>query len=514
MSHGLEREDHSIVDLKQPDFRPVGIPLSPGCYQATAAERLKYATLVRGRVESLLRDEAHYAERQTRNDSFLHAGEWKQVKKEKELTFYRRFQRGRSLRELALEEELPEIQRAVERGYTSMICDGYIKGTIEDFMYGMTASSQDDLMTGFSYKDPPKDCVWLGTKLPPMIDQVDVCYLKATGVQLDANGNRYGYLVVHGVHLVQCPVYAAHGISRAKMYFAGLFRESHKGVLKVTVRGIFDLSKKVRMLKGLVSAATKSIMVGIFNGVGIGEAKKLTLLALRHRSQLQEPVNTQRQSQCYMCCKRASFLGRANLFGTYVVTCYVCGSTVCSNCTQGIKQRVFLGLASACSKVDCCPSCVHEAITTIHVSLAEPEFLVVAEYFRKEHSVLSSGMHSDALQNHGLKTNSSAGIPTASTTERSAGEYQLDFEEDAFSGALSMPMLRKSSAEDSEVEPSSDADASDIKPWRHRIDLDDDDFIPSSAADRLYGAMQLERRLLALKIQADQLHATINMRHV
>ncbi|KAF1776057.1 START-like domain [Phytophthora cactorum] len=248
----------------QPELRPVGVPLSPGCFQATDADRVRYTTLIRGRVDSLLRDEVYYAERRARNDPFLHAGEWKQVKKEKDLTFYRRLQRGRSLRELALEEELPEIQRAVERGYKSMICDGFVKGTIEDMMYGMTASSQDDLMTGFSFKDPPKDCVWLGS---------------ATGVEMDAKGEKYGYMVLHGVHIAQCPPFAAHGISRAKMYFACLFQEPRPGVLKVTVRGIFDLSKKVRMLKGLVSAATTSIMVGLFNGIGIGEAKKLTLLA-------------------------------------------------------------------------------------------------------------------------------------------------------------------------------------------------------------------------------------------
>ncbi|ETO71759.1 hypothetical protein F444_11948 [Phytophthora nicotianae P1976] len=531
-----------VLHAAQPELRPVGVPLSPGCYQATDADRLRYTTLIRGRVDSLLRDEAFYAERRARNDPFLHAGEWKQVKKEKDLTFYRRLQRGRSLRELALEEELPEIQRAVERGYTSMICDGFMKGTIEDMMYGMTASSQDDLMTGFSFKDPPKDCVWLGTvetptpedpfhtadliwalpKLPPVLDQVDVCYLKATGVEKDAKGGKYGYMVLHGVHVAQCPPFAAHGISRAKMYFACLFREPQAGVLKVTVRGIFDLSKKVRMLKGLVSAATTSIMVGLFNGVGIGEAKKLTLLAKRNRSRPHDPLNIPKQSLCYMCCKRASFLSRSKMFGTYLVTCYVCGGTVCSNCM--VKQRVFLGANHPCSKVDCCPNCVREAVTTIHVRPAEPEFLVVAEFYLNQRSVASPEILGELPRNEGIKTNSSAGIPTASTTDESVGEYQLDFDDDPFSIALTLPELRRSSIEDVEnKEPDSSPEAeagsfsSEIKVWGHRISVDDDDFIPSTGADRLYNAMQMERRLLELNIQAEQTYAqtqetTISMR--
>ncbi|KAI9992725.1 hypothetical protein PInf_014593 [Phytophthora infestans] len=337
-----------------------------------------------------------------------------------------------------------------------MICDGFMKGTIEGMLYGMTASSQDDLMTGFSFKDPPKDCVWLGTvetstredpfrsadliwalpKLPPMLDQVDVCYLKATGVEMDANGEKYGYMVLHGVHIAQCPPFAAHGISRAKMYFACLFREPRPGLLKVTVRGIFDLSKKVRMLKGLVSAATTSIMVGLFNGVGIGEAKKLTLLAKRNQ-------------------------------------------------------------------------------TTIHVRPAEPEFLVVAEFYLSQRSRMLPEIHAELLpRNDGMKTNSSAGVPTTSTTDESVGEYQLDFDDDSFSIALTLPELRRSSIEDvdnKEPDSSPEAEAgsfsSEIMVWGHRISVDDDDFIPSTAADRLYSAIQMEQRLLELNMQAEQIYA-------
>ncbi|KAL7690353.1 hypothetical protein Plhal304r1_c012g0045861 [Plasmopara halstedii] len=524
MDLGPRPVDKYVTNAGQPEFRPVGVPLSPGSYRPVNGDKDRYTTLIRGRVESLLRDETLYAERQSRIGSFLHAGEWKQVKKEKNLTFYRRFERGRSLRELALEEELPEIQRAVERGYTSMICDGFVDGTIEDMMYGMTASSQDDLMTGFSYKDPPKDCVWLGTiesptredpfhtadliwalpKLPSIFDQLDVCYLKATGVQLDVQEKRYGYLILHSVYIGQCPSFAAHGISRAKMYFACLFREPRPGVLKVTVRGIIDLSKKVRLLKSLISASTTSVMVGLFNGVKIGEAKKLTLLALRNRF---HSTHTFRQTTCYMCCKRASFLGRANLFGTHLLTCYVCGDTVCNNCTRGMKQRVFLGEKQACSKVDCCPNCVLEATTTIHVRPNESEYLVVAEMYRKQRSTMVAEIDTNGAHHNGMKTNNSAGVPTAST-EGSVGEFQLDFEDDAFSAALSLPMLRKSSEEDNEPESSPEVKTtsvlSEIKPWSYRIELDEDDFIPSSSADRLYNVMQFERRQLELNLQTQK----------
>uniref|UniRef100_M4C057 FYVE-type domain-containing protein n=1 Tax=Hyaloperonospora arabidopsidis (strain Emoy2) TaxID=559515 RepID=M4C057_HYAAE len=550
---------HWISAATRPaELRPIGISLSPGCFQATDAHRQQYNTLIQNRVNALLQDERHYIERRNCQEPMLDPKQWKQVKKEKDLTFYRRrSQRGQSRVDIAQEEEeveLPEIQRAIERGYTTLICDGVVKGTIEDMLYGMTASSQDDLLTGFSFRNPPKDCVWLGTvesatpadpfhtadliwalpKLPPILDQVDVCYLKATGQALDQDGRRYGYVVLHSVHIAQCPAFEAHGISRSKMYFTCLLREPQPGVLKVTVRGIFDLSKKVRMLTGLVSAATTSLMVGLLNGVGIGEAKKLTLLAHRKkRSTLGDVVRSRRQSVCSLCCKRESFFGRVHLFRAHLSTCYICEATVCSNCTRGRKQRIFLGVTRPCSKVDCCPNCVQDAVTTIHVRPSEPEFQVVAEYYLNHPSSSSSEL--DALFcSNGMKTNASSNLPTNSTSVESLGEYTLEFEDDPFSVALDLPELRRSSgdSEDNNLELEVDTDEVDSGPeaeagsiessitvWlggRHRISIDDEDFIPHTAPDTTYSdslyanarlAEKVDERLLELNIRVERPYA-------
>ncbi|GMF57606.1 unnamed protein product [Phytophthora fragariaefolia] len=542
-------------EIMKRSMRPVGVPLSPGCFQPSRVQHQQFSELVRQRVDSLLHDEARYAQRRAQHQPFLHAGEWKQVKSEKGLTFFRRLRRGRSLRELAQEEDVPEARRAVERGYTSMVCDGHVDGSIEDMMLGMTAASQHDLLTGFSFRDPPRDCVWLGTvesatredpfhtadliwalpKLPPIVDQVDVCYLKATGVERDQLSNRYGYLVLHSVHVAQCPAFAAHGISRAKMFFACLFREPSPGVLKVTVRGIFDLSKKVRMLTKLVTAATTSIMTGLVNGVGIGRAKKLTLLARRYQSRRAQRslVNSPRPSTCYMCSRRDSFLGRRTHIGMHLLTCAVCGATVCSSCTRTSKQRMFIG-DRPCSRVDCCPNCVREAQSMTGMRPAEPEFQVIADYYLDQQTMALPQTFSTSSEsptrNGALKTNTSTGIPTTSTTttDESLGEYQLDFEDDPFSVALNLPELRRSSGEEvdnvdtlttsNNNEPTSSPEAEAgsfpseivVRESDHR--LSDDDFIPSTAIDRLQSdrlyanarlAESIEQRLLELNIQAE-----------
>ncbi|GMF18809.1 unnamed protein product [Phytophthora lilii] len=84
-------------------------PLSPGCFHPTTSQRQEYADIVRERVDALLAKEQQL--------SFLHPTEWKQVqmKKNRELLFYKRVRRGRALQELASEEEFPEPTSGRER---------------------------------------------------------------------------------------------------------------------------------------------------------------------------------------------------------------------------------------------------------------------------------------------------------------------------------------------------------------------------------------------------------------
>jgi len=346
------------------------LPLSPGGVNLTGAQRQQYADVVRERVDSILADDEHYTERRDQQLPFLHPNEWKQVQmhKSKELRFYKRVRRGRTLDELAAEEEFPELRQAVKNGYSTMICDGEVKGSLVDMMYGMTASSQEELMTGFWYKNPPKDCVWLGSAEGPTPQdpfhsadfiwaypdvpayQLDICYLKATGVEYDRHGNRYGYLVLHSVDLPQCRPFETHKIFRAKMHFTCLFREIRTGVLKVTLRGILDLQHHVKILKKLVSAATTSFIVGLLNGVGIGEAKKLTLLARRNRRG--NATGLPKQDACSVCLRRSSFLGRAHILGMHMVQCKVCDATVCS---RGQRQAASLSRFSTVLQVPVLP---------------------------------------------------------------------------------------------------------------------------------------------------------------
>ncbi|KAG3206012.1 hypothetical protein PC128_g1066 [Phytophthora cactorum] len=516
-------------------------PISPGCFHPTGAKRQEFADIVRERVDTLLIDEQHYTERRDQRLPTFDTREWKQVQTSKELRFFKQIHGGRTLDQLASDETDPDIRQAVENGYSTMLCDGQVRGSMEDMMYGMTASSQEDLMTGFSYKNAPKDCVWLGTAEGPTPDDpfvssdfiwafpkltayaVDICYLKATGVEKDRDGKRYGYLVLHSVDLPQCRPFEARGVTRAKMYFTCLFREITPGYLNVTVRGIFNLGKRPgKIAKKLVAAATKSFMIGLLNGVGIGLAKKLTLMARRNKDSLRNS----KQSECSICFKTKKKL----LFGlnTHLSQCGVCGATTCSNCIATTKQILFLGLDAPRSKRPCCSNCMRDARVTCGILPGEPEFQVIADFYlhRRTQSLLSpsspvsAGFRSplpeiyplDTMTRNRstrrrsvLKTNLSADMQTNSTVDESLDTDPFSRELDEADFCFSDEESNSSIVAEPDPSPvmSSDSDKSTLTLWTGTHRLHTDDFIPATRKVPTRPEFEVLQTLFQLNVKAE-----------
>ncbi|RLN02371.1 hypothetical protein BBJ28_00020229 [Nothophytophthora sp. Chile5] len=396
------------------------LPLHPGFFgdvQVSATKQQDYRSLVRRRVNALLVDEQRFAERQQRYQPRLHPAEWKFVGSQGELQMYRRRRRRRSLRELAAQEDCPEAARAVENGQPSMLTIGRVAGSIEDILFGLFDTTQEEMQTTMAYLHgnmnsallntlelaTPEDPMhylglkWVLTKGPAtaIITPRDVCCLEAMGLERDASGRRYGYLVLHSVDLNECPPFDRKKLNviRAKMFFSCLFRETTPGYVDVLVRGIFEMGGDIPRVA--MPHATAAFMGGLFNAVGCAEAKKLTLLA-RHniRTGRNRGVALPNAAVCAVCIKR----GRSGLFsGVRLHACRVCGVAICLRCSVKHK-RMFLGPERPCSACVCCPKCAMEAQRMTGLRPTEPEYSVVAEYYRRRAaSSSSSSTSTDAL---------------------------------------------------------------------------------------------------------------------
>ncbi|KAG7394438.1 hypothetical protein PHYBOEH_005208 [Phytophthora boehmeriae] len=523
----------------------MGFPLPRGYFRdvnLSEERRQQLIDVVRYRVQTMLEDEQRYVARKNDNQLLLDPNEWVSAarikEQQKELQIYRRRRRGRSFHELAMKEDFLEAQEAVIGKNPSMVAIGTVDGTIENMMYGMSATSQADLITGFSYNNPPRDCallghlehatpedpfysadfIWALPKLPSAAKQVDTCYLKATGVETDASGKRYGYLVLHSVDLSECPPFdKRYKVTRAKMFFACLFREITSETMSVVVRGIFNLQNAG--VKFMLRQTTASFIGGMFNGVGVGESKKLTLLARRSQDRLHELAQTPAPTQCSMCVKRSGRFPGSSFLPWHVVLdqCRVCGFTICSKCAKDVKtgssrKRLFLGAAQPCSEYTCCRVCVREA-KQMTVRPAEAQFVIVADYYRARRSLLHTELHSSSSSNGSngsgtvvmlspstatfsldtiprnrgrndiLKTNTSAGMATNSIADMDDGRFsdmsELDsakFDSDSEDDPDFIDLDT-----DYQPEPSPGvSDDSEFVAWKTDDRIDFDDFTPST----------------------------------
>uniref|UniRef100_M4C053 FYVE-type domain-containing protein n=1 Tax=Hyaloperonospora arabidopsidis (strain Emoy2) TaxID=559515 RepID=M4C053_HYAAE len=539
ISSATSANEEVRLDIAEDRSPMLKFPVSPGCFHPTESKRQEFARIVQEHVKILLADEKMYEERRDRVLPLLDPMQWKQIQAGKELHLYKRNRRGRTLRDLGSEECLPDVRRAVENGYSSMVGNGQVQGSMEDMLYGLTASSQEDLMTGMWYKNPPRDCVWLGSVegptpgdpfhsadviwlFPKQAYHADICYLKATGIEKDQDGKTYGYLVLHSVDLPHCRPFEARKISRAKMYFACLFREPTPGHLDVIVRGIVDLGRcRGKIAKKLVTTATKSFMLELFDGVAIGLAKKLTIMKRRNQNALQSPM----QSGCSICFKTK----RKLLFGldTHLLQCGVCGTTVCSNCVANTKQILFLGPDAPCSKHACCLACMRDARMIRDVRPDEPEFQVIAEYYLTHRSQTApalispvrslssytsypldtltrkcrSGRHEYVMKSSGfadMRTNSTA--DDSIDTDPFSGELdEADFcssDEESDSSIVAQP-------DPSSANLSGESDKRTLTIWKTHHPVVDDDFIPRSTSTKSRSDLErLHRTLFQLNITA------------
>ncbi|CAH0474089.1 unnamed protein product [Peronospora belbahrii] len=502
-------------DLTEDTSPMLKFPVSPGCFHPTGAKRQEYLDIVRERVSLLLANDYPCSDHCDRLLPPFDTTKWKQVESNQEVRFYKPIERGQT--QLISEEPFADVRRAMENGYSSMICDGQVRGSMEDMMYGMTAASQEDLMTGLWYKHPPRDCVWLGSAerptpedpfrstdfiwvFPKLLYNVDICFLKATGIEKDQDGKSYGYLVLHSVAIPHCRPFEARKVSRTKMYFTCLFRETTPGYLDVTVRGIFDLGKRRgKIVKKLVTAATKSFMVSLLDGVDIGLAKKLTIMARHYQNTLRGP----KQSGCSICFKTT----KTRLFGldTHLSQCGVCGATVCSNCIVNTKQILFVGSDAPCSKHSCCSTCMRDARASCGIRPDEPEFQVIAEYYlkRQSQSACTVRSHSRSFLNQmypldtvtrrrsgrcvsAAKSNGSANMATNSTAAESldtdASFRELDEAEFFFSDDDSQCSV--TAQPDPSSNMSNESKKSTLTVWKTHHQVDNDDFVPSSVRAR------------------------------
>ncbi|KAL3663740.1 hypothetical protein V7S43_011155 [Phytophthora oleae] len=388
-----------------------------GHIQVSASEKLEYHDLVQRRIDALLDDEQHYIHRKTNKLPCLPPADWKYVRAYEDLKVYRRRRRGRSLDDVAEQEDFFEAREAVASGQPSIVATGSIAGTVENLLYGLADTNYEEMRTTTSFLDSGTDSAvlrvfelatrddplrffglkWMYNSSAPIIEPRDACFLEAMGVERDANDEKYGYLVLHSVDVPECPPFGK--VVRGKLYFSCLFRDAAPGIIDVVLRGVFDTTGDLRKLSmpyaSVIPYATAAFVGGLTKAIKCAEAKKLTLLARynavsgKNRDALNVDEENPKHGLCSVCIRR---VGTGVLSCLRLRWCRICGIAVCSKCCVKGK-RVFLGMKKPHSSCVCCPNCAQEAGHMTGMQPAVHEYAVVADYFMD--SLLSDPQQED-----------------------------------------------------------------------------------------------------------------------
>lgn len=375
--------------MAQPSF-----PLPKGYFgdvQLSAADHAHYRELVAQELASALQEEYDFVHTRKRQ---VDTSTWKYVARKHQLQIFRHRNRTATVHG----SKMPYL-----------LSVGKTEATIEDLLFEVYCKTHEEmkiagLLVAVGCKDctvlntyetatdeDPYHCATLKWQLSkfPVGRKRDWCYIEALGINKDAQGERYGYLVLQSVERRECPPFSHKSAVRGKVFFAFIYRQLDPGTVGIYSRGLFEPAGELIQQLSLIGAA--SILTGM-TSILCAEAKKLTLLAMANRCSMPSRA----EPKCSICSKGSSL--RVSLR-----VCQICYHTACSKCL--FKKHLFVPRQYDWVRVDCCSNCIIRA-KNMQVRPAEPEFSIGA--------IVNSARSSTA---HNFSLNASLRSPSTSSSD-------------------------------------------------------------------------------------------------
>ncbi|TMW61410.1 hypothetical protein Poli38472_012601 [Pythium oligandrum] len=237
-----------------------------------------------------------------------------------------------------------------------LVATGYFDGSLEDSVYGSVAGDELSWRLRAAYmKDKFADAKivasineptveqpynylsikWFVSEFPALltafIQRRDFLVAEATGLEVDAQGERYGYYIVHDFHHPKLQDLSDFGLHRSKISLCFITREIKPGTVHVFARGFVD--PRGALSNNVAAVLAAGAMLSAAHTVDASFAKKLAwLMSREHQDKRpQEGMPASAPDVCVSCDKTSGFL-KARLS-----PCHLCRHTFCSRCTSQRK---------------------------------------------------------------------------------------------------------------------------------------------------------------------------------
>ncbi|KAG7394899.1 hypothetical protein PHYBOEH_004491 [Phytophthora boehmeriae] len=270
-----------------------------------------------------------------------------------------------------------------------VISTGVIPGTIEDAGLGFFADTEarsrmrhasnkdivaDDVRVLARIHGPTQDdpfrflgVKWCGHTNPGAVGRFikarDYVNIESTGMALDADGNRFYYMLIHTIDLDKVPDYRKFGYVRMTFSSCHIMRPTcTEGQIELFSRGFMDTGGKVA--ERLCTYMYCDGLMGMPLTIEEAYTMKLIWLLRTQHSCGTSSICPDSSDTCQVCDHKLTS-GLAKLLESSL-TCYLCRQTMCRKCT--LKKTLPLDIDNSGQVVektmDFCVSCYLEAKNT------------------------------------------------------------------------------------------------------------------------------------------------------
>ncbi|KAE8986469.1 hypothetical protein PF011_g19973 [Phytophthora fragariae] len=291
----------------------------------------------------------------------------------------------------------------------SLLLFGTIHGTLDDVMYAVSASNDEDIKVKSKFVqdgivdakvlhrvvrptvESPYQHVNVAWRLYAVPENRDYICVEASGVATMTEGESIGYHIAHSVGFPQLPPFQNVDVERGNLSVCALYRQRAPNSVECYVHGFFDFQEDDTVLSAISMNSMANQWLSFSQLIECAEMKKLVwrlrkksarisvdtcsssgssfesmALARRRKSS----VAAKASSHCAVCTKSFGLLGSGKK------ACRVCGQMVCSKCQVRktvCTVRPWENAAILEKKLPVCGPCIQDVLSDNALDVARDE---------------------------------------------------------------------------------------------------------------------------------------------
>ncbi|KAG7400228.1 hypothetical protein PHYBOEH_006566 [Phytophthora boehmeriae] len=281
-------------------------------------------------------------------------------------------------------------------GLPMILCLGTMEGKLDDLMFGAISEDLETMRVKASYvedfsgaavldsvvtptvEDPFQSLVvkWMELDIPfhstSLVKNRDYVYLEGTGFVHSANGERFGYHLLHSVNFPQ--THQLPGRVRGNLSIINFWRQLGPNAIDMYATGVMDPVDD-GLVRKLVISNMANVFLSTLKYAYCGQMRKLAFMLDKAYTESKTRGTPNKKNVCVSCSSPIS--GRKlGDFGKSNSTCRLCFGFVCHAC-KIVRKLSFVDpdLLLSQRKVTFCSACMSSVTSVSSVDCARAKLL-------------------------------------------------------------------------------------------------------------------------------------------